>query len=255
VNHHYQLLNAEVDGVWLGGFSTGANLVTSLAYQEPSVKGLLLFSPAFKPRDPMAKITPYANWFMDWAELEPETNYTRYNSLHMNGAAVYYRTTEVVRDYIEQAAYTQPTFVMLSESDETIDSQYAAMQFSEKFTNTHNQLLWFGEQDLADSRSTRYSMNMPEHKYLSASHISLVFAPNNPIYKRDGEIRLCFNEQPIGTPDDCADVPSDEVWFAAYGDGDESTVRARMSWNPYFEQSMQKMSEFLIQSHSLITDN
>lgn len=255
VSHHYQLLNAEVDGVWLGGFSTGANLVTTLAYQEPTIKGLLLFSPAFMPLDPMAKITPYVSWFMDWAELKEENNYTRYNSLHINGAAVYYRSTEVVRDYIKKAPYTQPTFVMLSESDETIDAHYAAQQFSEKFTNPNNRLLWFGEQDLADPRATRYSMNMPEKKYLSASHISLVYAPSNPVYKKDGEIRLCFNEQPAGTPDNCADVPSDQVWFAAFGDGDDSMIRARMSWNPYFDQSMQQMSAFLAENNQLTSDN
>lgn len=57
VKHHYELLSKKVDSVWLGGFSTGANLVTELAYQTPEVEGLLLFSPAFMPRDSMAKLS------------------------------------------------------------------------------------------------------------------------------------------------------------------------------------------------------
>ncbi|GAB7220043.1 alpha/beta fold hydrolase [Vibrio comitans] len=245
VAHHYALLNERVEGVWLGGFSTGANLVTALAYQQPTVKGLLLFSPAFQPRDSLAKFSPLASWFVDWESQLPEDNYTRYNSLHMTGAATYYKSSKVVRDYIDDASYDKPTFVMLSEADETIDSQYAVEQFSEKFTNSHNELLWFGETQFTDERITSYSMDLPQQKIASASHISLVFSPENPIYKRDGEVRLCFREQPEGTPQDCSEVDSDQVWFSAYGDGEETQVRARISWNPYFEQSMQKMNRFL----------
>ncbi|MFS1982959.1 alpha/beta fold hydrolase [Vibrio breoganii] len=245
VAHHYQLLNEKVEGVWLGGFSTGANLVTALAYQQPTVKGLLLFSPAFKPRNSLAKYSPYAKWFVDWEGKTKEDNYTRYNSLHMNGAATYYETSAVVRDYIDDAGYDKPTFVMLSEADETIDSQYAVGQFSERFTNSQNELLWFGETQYKDERITRYSMDLPQQKILSASHISLVFSPDNPIYKRDGEVRLCFREQPEGMPEDCSEVASDQVWFAAFGDGEETQVRARISWNPYFDQSMQKLNRFL----------
>ncbi|MEZ9709993.1 alpha/beta fold hydrolase [Vibrio breoganii] len=250
VAHHYQLLNAKVDGVWLGGFSTGANLVTALAYQQPTVKGLLLFSPAFKPRNSLAKYSPYAKWFVDWEGKTKEDNYTRYNSLHMNGAATYYETSAVVRDYLDDASYDKPTFVMLSEADETIDSQYAVEQFSQRFINSQNELLWFGETQYKDDRITSYSMDLPQQKILSASHISLVFSPDNPIYKRDGEVRLCFREQPEGMPEDCSEVASDQVWFAAFGDGEETQVRARISWNPYFDQSMQKLNRFLADNNS-----
>ncbi|PML05578.1 esterase [Vibrio breoganii] len=250
VAHHYQLLNAKVDGVWLGGFSTGANLVTALAYQQPTVKGLLLFSPAFKPRNSLAKYSPYAKWFVDWEGKTKEDNYTRYNSLHMNGAATYYETSAVVRDYLDDASYDKPTFVMLSEADETIDSQYAVEQFSQRFINSQNELLWFGETQYKDDRITSYSMDLPQQKILSASHISLVFSPDNPIYKRDGEVRLCFREQPEGMPEDCSEVASDQVWFAAFGDGEETQVRARISWNPYFDQSMQKLNHFLADNNN-----
>ncbi|PMH17708.1 alpha/beta hydrolase [Vibrio breoganii] len=250
VAHHYQLLNAKVDGVWLGGFSTGANLVTALAYQQPTVKGLLLFSPAFKPRNSLAKYSPYAKWFVDWEGKTKEDNYTRYNSLHMNGAATYYETSAVVRDYLDDASYDKPTFVMLSEADETIDSQYAMEQFSKRFTNSQSELLWFGETQYKDDRITSYSMDLPQQKILSASHISLVFSPDNPIYKRDGEVRLCFREQPEGMPEDCSEVASDQVWFAAFGDGEETQVRARISWNPYFDQSMQKLNHFLADNNN-----
>lgn len=245
VKHHYELLSQKVDSVWLGGFSTGANLVTELAYQTPQVEGLLLFSPAFMPRDSMAKFSPYANWFVDWAGKEEEDNYTRYNSLHMNGAAVYYQSSQVVRDYIEDTKFDKPTFVMLSEKDETIDSQYAASQLSEQFTNKDNVMLWYGDNAIADNRIIKFTMDLPTEHIVSASHISVMYSPDNPVYRRDGEVRLCFREQPKGYPKDCSEVDAEEVWFAAWGDGDENTVRARASFNPYFKQSMQMLDTFL----------
>ncbi|GAD79508.1 alpha/beta hydrolase [Vibrio ezurae] len=250
VLHQYQLLNKKVQGVWLGGFSTGANLVTELAYQEPQVKGLLLFSPAFKPRNGLAFLSPLASKFVNWESKVKEDNYTRYNSLAMKGAATYYATSKVVREDIEKQTYPKPTFMMLAEADETIDSQYAVDAFSQQFTHPHSEVLWFGESHFADPRITSFSMHLPEQKILSASHVSLGFSPSNPVYKRDGLIRFCFHQQPIDIPKDCSKVDSDKVWFAAYGDGDESTVRARTSWNPYFTQSMQKMTHFLQTSTS-----
>ncbi|WP_261817309.1 alpha/beta fold hydrolase [Vibrio gallicus] len=245
VKHNYQLLSKRVDKVWLGGFSTGANLVTELAYQQDSIEGLLLFAPAFKPKDPLAKFSPYANWFVDWAGKEKEDNYTRYNSLHMNGAAVYYQTSVAVREYIESNIYTKPTFVMLSERDETIDAHYAANELSSQFTNPNNVMLWFGDNPPQDTRVSTYTMDLPKQKIVSASHISVMYSPNNPVYKRDGEIRLCFKQQPESAPKDCSEVDSSQVWYGAWGDGDEHTVRARTSWNPYFKQSMQKLKTFL----------
>lgn len=47
VAHHTKLLADDVDELWLSGFSTGGNLVTTQAFQDDSVDGLLLFSPAF----------------------------------------------------------------------------------------------------------------------------------------------------------------------------------------------------------------
>ena len=47
VDHHIDLLKQKHDHIWLGGYSTGANLVMSKAIQDQEIGGVLLFSPAF----------------------------------------------------------------------------------------------------------------------------------------------------------------------------------------------------------------
>ncbi|KPW06173.1 Lysophospholipase [Pseudomonas amygdali pv. aesculi] len=48
VREQTQQLSREVPNVYLGGFSTGANLVLDYAYDHEEIAGLVLFSPAFR---------------------------------------------------------------------------------------------------------------------------------------------------------------------------------------------------------------
>lgn len=45
VREQARLLEEQYSTVFLGGFSTGCNLATEYAYQDPKISGLLLFSP------------------------------------------------------------------------------------------------------------------------------------------------------------------------------------------------------------------
>jgi pimeloyl-ACP methyl ester carboxylesterase len=87
VRHHTDLLSKNYDDIWLGGYSTGANLVTIEAVENPDVDGLLLFSPAFEPQSSAVRFAPYARYLVDWAEVDPEDNIVKFESLAMNGAA------------------------------------------------------------------------------------------------------------------------------------------------------------------------
>jgi hypothetical protein len=77
--------------VYLGGFSTGANLVLEVAYQRPEFAGLLLFSPGFRTSIPLGWIAPMAAKVMDWP-VKPGTlvapqNAVRYMAMPTNGFA------------------------------------------------------------------------------------------------------------------------------------------------------------------------
>jgi len=65
VAHQVALLEREVDEVWLGGFSTGGNLVTSYASEHPEIEGLLLFSPGIYSDNSLLFLTPVIKYLWD----------------------------------------------------------------------------------------------------------------------------------------------------------------------------------------------
>jgi len=256
VAHHTQLLKQDVDKVWLGGYSTGANLVVSEAINDDDIAGLLLFSPAFKPNSFMVSLAPLASHFITWADRDPEDNYTRYNSLPMNAASIYYQTSQIVRDDLAKAQYNKPVFMMMSEGENVIDTKYAQNTFNQVMTNSNNKLVWEGEVQPADPRAISFSMDLPTQQISNGSHLGLLFSPLNPVYGRDGEIRICGNGQKEADEAKCQ--AGEQVWYSAYGYQESGKIHARLTWNPYFTQSMSLldnvMQQGVLQSPAILAE-
>ncbi|SEG24731.1 Esterase/lipase [Vibrio hangzhouensis] len=245
VEHQIYLLQKEVDTVWLGGFSTGTNLVTSYVVQSTEkVKGLILFSPAFVPKDPFASMAGFASHFVDWASLEKEQNYTRYDSLAMRGAALYYQSSIDVREAITKSNIDVPTILMVTETDELINAKAVYDLFTDHFRHPSSSLIWFGEQEYSDPRFVLFPMNIPDSNIQSGSHISVLYQDTNPLYGRRGLMRQCGGQQAGEVYRvDCAKMPT--LSYSAWGLFDEDTISARLSWNPYFEPMMVRVLEFM----------
>ncbi|WP_060981624.1 alpha/beta hydrolase [Vibrio splendidus] len=243
VAHHTKLLEQEYGSVWLGGYSTGANLVTSQAMHDPKVSGLLLFSPAFQPSSSAVQYAGLASYFVTWADQDPEDNVLRYNSLPMNGASVYYETSEVVREDLQDKHFDKPVFIMMSEGDSVIDTNYVQQAFTESMPNPSNVLIWQGETTLNDPRTIQYSMKLPEQRISNGSHMGLLFSPNNPYYGINGSEKICSNGQPEGFEEQCN--TTNEVRYSAWGYQEDGKNHARLTYNPYFSDSMAKLDAVL----------
>jgi len=248
VHHHTQLLKSQSHRVWLGGYSTGANLVTSEAINDDDIAGLLLFSPAYKPGSSTVKFAKAASYIMTWADQDPETNYLRYNSLPMNGAAVYYETAKIAQEQLADHTYSKPVFMMASEGDSVIDTAFATQVFEHQFTNEQNQLLWQSEHELAIKNTTTVSMKRPDLHIVNGSHMGLLFSPNNPEYGQQGSVRICSNGQTEEQEKACE--AGDNVWFSSYGIIEEGKIFARLTYNPYFEKSMEKLDSVMTSPQS-----
>jgi hypothetical protein len=217
--------------------------VTSEAIDDPSIEGLLLFSPALQPGSSTVQFAELASHFITWADQDPEDNPLRYNSLPMSAAAVYYQTSSVVREQLEAANYSKPVFMLLSEGDKVISTQFAIDTFSQKMSNPNSHIVWQGERDLLEPRSTRFSMDIPEQRISNGSHMGLLFAPANPRYGINGDNLICSNGQPNEEAGACE--AGKEIWYSAWGYVEPGKVHARLTYNPYFEQSMTIMDQVM----------
>lgn len=243
VEHHTRLLMNEVDEVWLAGFSTGANLALIEAINNTEVKGVVLFSPAIVSSKKLVFLAPIAKYFVDWADIDPEENITRFDSLTMNAAALYYQSSEIVRELLDSTHFERPAFFALSEHDSVVDSDAVYNYFKNCFTHQDKQMLWFGERQWEDEKISFYSMHKPAKRISTGSHMSVVYAPYNPFYGEEGSIRICNNGQNQNAEAACRSGA--ETWFSTYGYVEENKIHARLTWNPHFDAMMMQIMALL----------
>ncbi|EGH22408.1 putative lipoprotein, partial [Pseudomonas amygdali pv. mori str. 301020] len=110
VREQTQQLSREVPKVYLGGFSTGANLVLDYAYDHEEIAGLVLFSPAFRSNSGYAWLTPWIGWARPWLAapndgLRPMQTPVRYMNMPTNGFAQFYRSSALAQDRLHQRRY------------------------------------------------------------------------------------------------------------------------------------------------------
>ncbi|MCG8490328.1 MAG: alpha/beta fold hydrolase [Sneathiellales bacterium] len=242
VKHHIQQLNREVDELWLGGFSTGANLVTSYALEnEEEIAGLLLFSPGFVPDEEYAIFwASLASIFKTWVHKnEQNGNFLRYESLAMNAAALYYESMEQVRELLKSHAFDKPVLMTISQDDSVIIAEAIPPIFTKHFTHPESRLIWFGEDyQSTDKRIISMPSYLPDQQIANFSHLSVLFSPDNPIYGKYSDYRMHDNGQ-----DKLFYGKDRDLWFSAWGFKKKGLYFARLTWNPYFNETVDIMNQ------------
>ena len=249
VEHHAELLSNEVDEVWLGGFSTGGNLVAAYAANHDNIKGLLLFSPAIVPRDFLHVISRFANYIIDWVDFDPhEMNYTRYATLATNGAALFSRSVGEVNKLISEKTYDKPVLIAVSESDSVVNSKAVVQLFRTRFTHAGSRLIWYGEDKIEDSRIINLPASLPAYRISNFSHMGLLFDPENPYYGQNGSQLICDNGQSEDAEIEC---PTDERrWYSSFDYVEDGKIHARLTWNPYFEH-LASIAKLVVESYEI----
>lgn len=246
VNHYANLLKNQYDKVWLGGFSTGGNLVSIHALDNDGISGLMLFSPGFQTVALfLENFTPLvAKFWEGW--LAKEDNFAKYNSAPLSGAIEYSRSASVFRDKIARKPVSIPTLMVVSESDSVIDAFRIKEYFNEKFVHSESRLIWYAtKHSERDSELIRvYSMKREDLNISTGSHMSPLFSPANSYYGKSGEKIICDNS--FSSADISACEQGDPVWFSAWGYSEGDKIFARLTWNPYFselEKAMIKITQ------------
>lgn len=239
VREQTSLLQEDFSDVWLGGFSTGANLVLELALEDPRIRGLVLFSPALRSNEVFDWATPWLAPVVPWM-LSPERNPLqsplRYHIVPTNGFAQFYRSSVAVRKGLNHRTFDRPALIVLAEHDSVVDVDHVRSLFENRFTHAASRLIWYGRVPSGAAASSRILVRpdaLPQERISQFSHMGILFSPQNPLYGRNGSERICFNGQ---TEEATARCQSGEpVWYSDWDYREPGKVHARLTFNPYFE--------------------
>lgn len=245
VDFHVEAFSHQVSTLYLGGFSTGANLVTVTASSREDIAGLLLFSPAMLPNFFVTRLAPWVTGLFPWPNVEPEDNPARYNSIAMQGFAAYQGSVDAVQHVLDNHKLSVPYFAVLAEGDSVVDVQSVASQLTERFTSPQSQLLWMGANDTAPEIAKVQLLPLISERVLAASHMSMLFEPNNALYGPDGSVRICDNGQPETIEQQCPDASPGELWYGPWGQEGDGKIVTRLTFNPYFDDMMSSLQDFL----------
>lgn len=241
VREQTRILENEVPAVYLGGFSTGANLVLDYAYEHPEIAGLVLFSPAFRPENTYAWLTQYIGWFRPWLAspndgIRPMQTPVRYLNVPTNGFAQFYRSALLAQDHLAERLYTKPVFIAITQHDSVLDTAYVLDTFNARFSHPASRLIWYGDNPATAAKTPRVLVRndyLPQDRIAQFSHMGLMFSPDDPLYGKDGKQRICWNGQQAEDMQKC--LNGEPVWYSDWGHREPGKVFARLTFNPYFE--------------------
>lgn len=233
--------------VYLGGFSLGGVIATAMAVERGDVAGLLLFSPAYK-----SSMNHLLRWSSIYSVFKPwifggmiiEDNPTKYNSIPVNGATQYYKTTKFLKRKWGRTQLEMPVLMVASKDDSVVDVEHLTGVYKRRFTSKQKQLLLYSNEnsaDTEDSITTRRSA-YPELRVLNQSHQSVLMSGENPMFGRNGSVLVC-NGNDWATFSGCLYSEEDHWFGAQHTPSPDGLPVARVTYNPDFETVLTRFDE------------
>lgn len=262
---------ADYKNVYLGGFSTGGALIFNHLFKQDKMndklKGLLMWSPASKAKSDIAWLAQYVNYlpFINWLDKDADTDFAKYESFSFNAAAQVNSLMNIMMDFTQDKkthVHNIPLLVVASEHDQTIDTQatlalIAQWQKGKLGKNkSPDTLIYYGNKaNAVQALPANIEVITPECKnelcqsISSIAHGAITNSPNNPYYGYDGYYRNCSHYlSDLAKYEQCK--LSDEVVLSEIielADQEEKLIQ-RLTFNPYYQQMMLTVSEFLIKT-------
>lgn len=240
VKTHIDAMKDTVDELYLLGFSFGGllNLDYLLRHPDKKIKGLVMLCPALGLASRWAFLLPA----LDKSKLlrcyhsEKETDYARYQSMAVRAAHQVYKlikTLPPIRDMM------LPKLMLVASADDEVVSSPTILHFFNETQTTDKRLIWYGQHNNSEQKNVSYRNSyFPDDNVVNASHISLLFSPNNSYYGKDGSARHALYHS-------C----SFKAKHAVYGAINKKTLQQydvyRASFNPDFEFLAQQLSDFI----------
>jgi esterase/lipase len=181
---------AIVDDFYLCGFSLGAALSLLKWQQAKNLRGMILFAPGLKSRNPKAPLTKIFRLFTwiskkaKWYQISKQIDYTKYNSHSYNPA---YQTYMVMKE-ASKIRTTVPLFFIASEDDETIDTNHV-IDFFKQQPNPQNRMILYTKNPSKHHANIEERCSVyPERNIIDFSHTCIPVSPNNAYLGEHGEL-------------------------------------------------------------------
>lgn len=255
VSTHFQALARDVDRAFIGGFSLGGALATEYALSGEGARpdGLVALAPAWQLNGlrNYLWLAGVARVFADFVEEEPELNPVKYESVTINAAVQIGEVLKRTQTAIDQPGTGElPLFLVATEADSVINLDYLTGRFHDRFAHPDSRLLVFRDTRQAwpanreDGRTTFFNSYLPDANILEMSHQSLAIAPDNELYGLGAPLQRCLEPNGLSL-NACQQLPDTELWFSAWHDGARSVPTSRLTYNPWYDQMVASLTEFL----------
>jgi esterase/lipase len=240
-------LKKDVKEVYAGGFSTGANISTFLAYEDLDIKGLILFSPAFSLKYQYPNLVAFVNLFTNYLfKSQTADNYARYRTHSLHGLRQFYQTSEnILEAFKNKSELKIPVFIALSEDDYVVDVQFIKKTITNEFTHPASRLMLFGREvnkrDIKEEkRIILKESNLPQKKIYGFSHTSIPISGFNSHYGENADFYNCWMVSDADKKEICKKNIDKTIWFTELrlDTPNENRIYARLTYNPYFEEMM-----------------
>ena len=246
-----ELLSAEVDDVYLLGFSAGATLNLYQSLRNSTIKGLFLFAPALRI-SAMARLAgPLSycgQWWQrfHWFELQPDSDYFKYESITNRAIHEVYEMIRAVKRLGTLVERRLPVFVVASEKDLAVDSRVILEWFSRQRGQPKRMLYYSTGRPSVPDKVTLLPAHLPEQNIKSYSHTSLMQSPSNPHYGRQGEHCFCTHYYHLD-PDKyrLCKARQEDCLGEMFDESATCKVIRRLTYNPLFEDMLAEIKAFL----------
>lgn len=250
-------LAAEVDEVYLAGFSTGGALSIYQSQTDKRVRGLFLFSPAVKVTALAAlanlhKIYSWASESAKWLDVMPDKDYYKYESFPKNAAAQIYYLTQQVNSRMLEQDLSIPVFTAASQDDTTVNTP-ATIDFMAKSKHPSSRLVLYST-DVKKSpagfpadKLELVNSVVPEQKILSSAHTAIALPQEDAHYGIAGMYSNCnhyFSDE-REKYDVCNSKPKEDLQGELTKENLGKGTMRRLMYNPNFPALKVSMKKFI----------
>ena len=247
-------LAAEVEEVYLAGFSTGGALSVYQSQTDKRVRGLFLFSPALKVDSAaaLANVHKYRILGFPWLDVMPDKDIYKYESFPKNAAAQIYALTQAVHSRLQEHPMSIPVFAAASQDDTTVHTS-ATVEFMAHTLHPSSKLILYStDTDKTPPAIPAEKLEMvnsvfPEQKILSSAHTAILLPPEDKHYGVAGNYSNCIHYYPdeMRKYNACNNTPREDWQGELSKENLKVGTLRRLMYNPNIESLKLSMKKFI----------